>query len=1529
MGDSGSGWNKARNAVLGDSNEASQAEAQEMVKRADALLAFGSKGAGYFRSLLAKDQHHDIEKYLMEGASPDDDEGNALCQAFLSKLKDMNAHLERSHGKPQMSGAPAGTYSNSFTGSVIEQLQQLKAYCDTRGISQEEFSQLLGPALYPHYTKVQLRTAFMRLDTASAGRLDWQQFSLLLLGDQDFRDGLGQTHLLLDRRPLQYTPTAAANYSIPGAMHKDTICKIDMSSHSDKYYTCGRDHCVKVWNGRTLKYETTLHNSDGVWITDICHMPVSNRLAVCQIDRVVTFYDCQTHDRKVYKGGYYSHGGSKAYMYSEVEVTNMESQSKAKTARLRAGTLDDMSHIAVKSKLLTMNTKVEVIVLQQLLNSPVSMCPYPDRGEYMLMGLDTGAVWMWNFRKEIADDDFSISPLATWKPHTEWVYRIRVAPQITAFMSSSLDGTLQVWDIEKGESITKLKTETGGGGAPQDCLHAFDYNDHFNLLASCGGSNAVLLWSPAVKSPLQRLQEHRAVVLDVAFNQNDWSLITLAEDRVLKVWDVRNFQCLQTIDPKAHGFEDERLGVLFLDNKKGSLLSGEHRPCSFQPKDAPKLSRNVLPAEYCGHRRPVTKVLFTKDFGQMVTTDGDLVLLWDVADQRRVTQWNSDTKIVNLAFDINERQLLSADGTGHLVLWNYVNGAKVKEFTNPRAHEITHIAHVSVAAYNGRFVDQYIVGAGWFDQIVLWKDTPQKPFTEGPHRFLELYGNGDVFSLAYCGAAAALVVGTDKGVLLTYSLVSCSLLYAFAQGAAAPTLPPSVAHAVRPQTEARYPLIPKTGGAAPGSDAAGSAAGLPDAPAHIQALQGKWGSEQVEDLCFLQPQLLAMGMGMGEVSVWRLTQLVVEVVASFWGAHDAGEGVTCMCPDAPEDAGQLAVGDGNGYVSVFDVHGLCGGGPAAAADAVRLAVCWRSSLSAISTILWVAPQHCGPTGCVLTASADCLVRAFSPAGVPLYTLGCSPAPPADTQQASNLKAKRASESFSDASQAPSLAPEAPDLSTSREESGDAGVDEEEADWAQNVRRASHFSKGNLEPEGQVPKSSFLRTRQKSRAVIALTDDGTGSNSDRSLREGELSDDELALQKMNANDDLLYTRMKTCYLASEESAKARPSDVFNKMNYCDLEPNAVATHQFTRTLAELQRTRTDSGPRTLSQTSTRPKWQRDSLSLNVPAPAAREGPAPAAKEGYEPEVTLEDLACWNAVAGPGGAACADDPVQSPSSYSEAEFVSDPKQVHRKKGGKIVAGLAPNTQQSPRPYSHSPAPAMSPLTDTISEAVKTPNTASPLLHFQCAGDTWLPASPASFQSKPSAFDKANAASYAKAQDGAVGWFEKRGGSHPKGPSPDSLPPKHNAKPARRRSKKATGYMAQDTGILKSGAPRSGRPTVAGNAASAIRRLSQARGDVSTMSYRPASESMEMIAGVPASELQGIVDCSAGLVARYAMERKKHPKNVPQSCYSALKLEKPKVISDPRSTFVKVGAPSMYEGIIGALDGDAANSSGQGPG
>jgi WD40 repeat protein len=92
----------------------------------------------------------------------------------------------------------------------------------------------------------------------------------------------------------------------------------------------------------------------------------------------------------------------------------------------------------------------------------------------------------------------------------------------------------------------------------------------------------------------------------------------------MKVWDLRNFRCLQTFVDREVYRQEDAIGGMVYDTRQRRLVTG-----NVKLKAWPLKQNGVLGA--AGHSSPVSKVLYNRVFGDAVSGDqSGTVCVWNI-----------------------------------------------------------------------------------------------------------------------------------------------------------------------------------------------------------------------------------------------------------------------------------------------------------------------------------------------------------------------------------------------------------------------------------------------------------------------------------------------------------------------------------------------------------------------------------------------------------------------------------------------------------------------------------------------------------------------------------------------------------------------------------------------------------------------------------------------------------------------------------------------------------------------------------
>lgn len=102
-------------------------------------------------------------------------------------------------------------------------------------------------------------------------------------------------------------------------------------------------------------------------------------------------------------------------------------------------------------------------------------------------------------------------------------------------------GFLKYHDVSTGQMVAELRTKLG----PTTAMTQNPWNAVMHL----GHSNGtVTLWSPSMPEPLVKLLSARGPINDIAIDRSGTYMATVSQDKSMKIWDIRNFRELHTVE---------------------------------------------------------------------------------------------------------------------------------------------------------------------------------------------------------------------------------------------------------------------------------------------------------------------------------------------------------------------------------------------------------------------------------------------------------------------------------------------------------------------------------------------------------------------------------------------------------------------------------------------------------------------------------------------------------------------------------------------------------------------------------------------------------------------------------------------------------------------------------------------------------------------------------------------------------------------------------------------------------------------
>ncbi len=255
-----------------------------------------------------------------------------------------------------------------------------------------------------------------------------------------------------------------------------------------------------------------------------------------------------------------------------------------------------------------------------------------------------------------------VGALRAFDGHSGPVRGLAVSPDGKWALSSAgrpgADGTVRLWDVERGEEVRRFEGHKGGALAV-----AFAPDGEHAL--SAGQDRSVRLWEVASGRQVRSFDGHRAEVMAVAFSPDGKFALSGSTDRTLRLWEVHSgaAKVFSGHDGAVHA-------VAFLPDGKRALSAGADRTVRLWDLKSGRELRRL------GHPTAVRALAVSPDGRELLAgCDDGTVRRWRVESGRLLDRWVGHAKAVTaLAWSRDGKQVASAALDRTVRIWDAGSG---------------------------------------------------------------------------------------------------------------------------------------------------------------------------------------------------------------------------------------------------------------------------------------------------------------------------------------------------------------------------------------------------------------------------------------------------------------------------------------------------------------------------------------------------------------------------------------------------------------------------------------------------------------------------------------------------------------------------------------------------------------------------------------------------------------------------------------------------------------------------------------
>lgn len=285
----------------------------------------------------------------------------------------------------------------------------------------------------------------------------------------------------------------------------------------------------------------------------------------------------------------------------------------------------------------------------------------------------------------------------TYTEHTGPVWHIAWSPDGKYIVSSSKDGTAQVWDSKTGNLVTKYT----GHSAPVSWVAWSPDGKH---IASGGSDNTVQVWNAFTGQLTTRYTGHTAPVVCLAWSPDGKNIASGGADHTIQVWNAFSGQLVT----RYGGHSDNVNGISW--SPDGNYIASASNDKTAQVWDA---FTGKLIMMYVGHSDFLNTIAWSPD-GKDIASGGKdgTVQIWDSTSGKLVTRYSAHSGDVwSAVWSPNGKDIASGGIDTTVKIWDALSGRTIFNYSG-------HSGYIHSIAWS--FDSKYIASGSEDGLVKIW-----------------------------------------------------------------------------------------------------------------------------------------------------------------------------------------------------------------------------------------------------------------------------------------------------------------------------------------------------------------------------------------------------------------------------------------------------------------------------------------------------------------------------------------------------------------------------------------------------------------------------------------------------------------------------------------------------------------------------------------------------------------------------------------------------------------------------------------